>query len=201
MPDAPFLTLGAVAKRCNVSRTTVYRWIVSGLLKAHCLPSGHFRVAEEDLQAFCQQFHIPAGTEPAVEGQRLRVLVADDHPDARQLFVRIVQRALPEAAIIEADNGVTTCVQIGALCPDILLLDIMMPGMDGFAVLHDLLHRPQLASSRVVIVTAYEPFERVAELQRLHRQVVACLRKPFRVEELSAALREAALPLDEVAPS
>jgi len=47
------LSLGKVAKRCNVSRTTVYRWIVHGHLKAYALPSGHFRVRPEDLDTFC----------------------------------------------------------------------------------------------------------------------------------------------------
>ena len=53
------LSLGKVAKRCNVSRTTVYRWIVHGHLKAYALPSGHFRVRPEDLETFCQSFGIP----------------------------------------------------------------------------------------------------------------------------------------------
>lgn len=202
MGDAPHtqhLTLGAVAKRCNVSRTTVYRWIIAGLLKAYSLPSGHFRVAESDLEAFCAQFGLPTRSLPEGEIQRLRVLVADDHAEARLLFIRVVQRYLPEAAITEADNGVATCVLCGSLCPHILILDIMMPGMDGFAVLNDLLHRPELAASRVVIASAYEPFERVSEMQRLHRQIVACLRKPIRADELGRALLAAARADDKAA--
>jgi len=42
-----------------------------------------------------------------------------------------------------------------------------MPGMDGFAVLQELLHRPELSASQVVVVSAYEPFSRIEELARL----------------------------------
>ena len=51
MSKEDHLSLGKVAKRCNVSRTTVYRWIVNGHLKAYSLPSGHFRVTPDDILA------------------------------------------------------------------------------------------------------------------------------------------------------
>jgi excisionase family DNA binding protein len=197
MPDPDHLSLGSVAKRCNVSRTTVYRWIISGQLKAYSLPSGHFRVIPVDLEAFCASFRLThnvsdgslSGGRRAVPN-RVNILVADDHPDALLLFKRVVERYLPDAAIHEAINGVDTCIAVGTLHPQILILDIMMPGMDGFAVLQELLHRPELEHSRVVVVSAYEPFARIEELARLNPQIVDCMRKPVRVEELGRVLTE-----------
>jgi len=121
---------------------------------------------------------------------RVNILVADDHPDALLLFKRVVERYVPEAAIHEAVNGVDTCIAVGTLRPQVLILDIMMPGMDGFAVLQELLHRPELAHSRVVVVSAYEPFARIEELARLNPQIVACMRKPIRVEDLGKVLTQ-----------
>ena len=197
MTDPDHLSLGSVAKRCNVSRTTVYRWIISGQLKAYSLPSGHFRVIPADLEEFCASFGITQNTSDGSGGRRavpnrVNILVADDHPDALLLFKRVVERYLPEAAIHEAVNGVDTCIAVGKLRPQVLILDIMMPGMDGFAVLQELLHRPELAHSRVVVVSAYEPFARIEELARLNPQIVACMRKPIRVEELGKVLTELA---------
>ncbi len=202
MGEADHLSLGSVAKRCNVSRTTVYRWIISGQLKAYSLPSGHFRVIPADLDEFCTSFGITQNLADGIGARRavpnkINVLIADDHPDALLLFKRVVERYLPDAAIHEAVNGVDTCIAVGTLRPQVLVLDIMMPGMDGFAVLQELLHRPELSQSRVIVVSAYEPFARIEELGRLNPQIVACMRKPIRVEELGKVL----ISLAEQAPS
>ncbi len=191
------LSLGKVAKRCNVSRTTVYRWIVHGHLKAYALPSGHFRVKPEDLEEFCQSFGIPdVGKKPARitanTAGKLQVLIADDHPDVVLLLRKVVERYLPNAIIHEAVNGVDTCIAVGTIHPHILLLDIMMPGMDGFAVLQELLRRPELTGSQVVVISAYEPFDRVEEMSRLNPQIAACVRKPVSVDALGKSLQELA---------
>jgi len=185
-------SLGKVAKRCNVSRTTVYRWIINGHLKAYSLPSGHFRVTPEDLEAFRASFGIPdvdvISSQRELTKDKLHVLIADDHPDMVLLLHKVVQRYLPDAVIHEAVNGVDTCIIVGTVKPQILLLDIMMPGMDGFAVLQELLRRPELIDSKVLVVSAYEPFDRVEELGRLNPQVVSCVRKPVSVENLGKSL-------------
>ena len=198
MPVSPddHLSLGKVAKRCNVSRTTVYRWIIGGHLKAYSLPSGHFRVKPDDLADFCRAFSMPdvltVGTKRKPVGDKLNVLIADDHPDVVLLLKKITERYLPEAAIHEAVNGVDTVIAVGTIHPQLMLLDIMMPGMDGFAVLQELLRRPELANSKVMVVSAYEPFDRVEELARLNPQIVACVRKPVSVEALGRSLQEIA---------
>ena len=190
------LSLGKVAKRCNVSRTTVYRWIIGGHLKAYSLPSGHFRVKPADLSEFCRSFSMPnvmevGTTRKAIHG-KLNVLIADDHPDVVLLLRKITERYLPDAIIHEAINGVDTVIAVGTIQPPLMLLDIMMPGMDGFAVLQELLRRPELSHSKVVVISAYEPFDRVEELARLNPQIVACVRKPVSVEALGRSLQEIA---------
>ncbi len=196
MTQDEHLSLGKVAKRCNVSRTTVYRWIIGGHLKAYSLPSGHFRVKPVDLQEFCRSFGMPdvlqGGVRRKAVGNKLNILIADDHPDVVLLLRKVAERYLPDAAIHEAVNGVDTCIAVGTLQPHIMLLDIMMPGMDGFAVLQELLRRPELSESRVVIVSAYEPFDRVEELARLNPQIVSCIRKPVSVDALGRSLQDIA---------
>jgi excisionase family DNA binding protein len=195
-PQDDHLSLGKVAKRCNVSRTTVYRWIIGGHLKAYSLPSGHFRVKPDELGEFCRSFNMPdvmtVGTKRKPVGSKLNVLIADDHPDVVLLLRKITERYLPEVAIHEAINGVDTVIAVGTIQPQLMLLDIMMPGMDGFAVLQELLRRPELANSKVIVVSAYEPFDRVEELARLNPQIVMCVRKPVSVEALGRSLQDIA---------
>ena len=197
MSGEEHLSLGKIAKRCNVSRTTVYRWIVNGHLKAYSLPSGHFRVRPEDLRTFQGAFGIPddineqmaAPVNGKKEADAIKVLIADDHPDMVLVLRKVVERYLPEAEIFEAVNGVDTCISVGTVQPDLLLLDIMMPGMDGFAVLQELLRRPELSGSKVIVVSAYEPFDRIEELSRLNPQVVWGERKPLDVESFGAKMQ------------
>lgn len=203
MSGEDHLSLGKIAKQCNVSRTTVYRWIVNGHLKAYSLPSGHYRVRPEDLGEFRKTFSIPNDNDqsaaPAAENKdddQLRVLIADDHPDMVMVLRKVVERFLPEAKVYEAVNGVDTCISVGTVRPHLLLLDIMMPGMDGFAVLQELLRRQELADSKVIVVSAYEPFDRVEEIGKLNPQVVYSVRKPISVETLGAQLQEIASDLN-----
>ncbi len=204
------MSLGKIAKICNVSRTTVYRWIINGHLKAYSLPSGHFRVRPEELDEFRQAFGIPmeaggeqapettsptpaaSDTSPEAAADKMRVLIADDHEDMVLVLRKVVERYLPDAEIFTAVNGVDTCVSVGTVKPDLLLLDIMMPGMDGFAVLQELLRRSELSQSKVIVVSAYEPFDRVEEIARLNPQVVYAFRKPISVEPLGDKLKEIA---------
>ncbi|NRA37161.1 MAG: response regulator [Planctomycetes bacterium] len=197
------LSLGKIAKQCNVSRTTVYRWIVNGHLKAYSLPSGHYRVHPNDLKDFRKAFSIPSDDDRAAESSTdssdddsLRVLIADDHPDMVMVLRKVVERYLPDAKIFEAINGVDTCISVGTVRPHIMLLDIMMPGMDGFAVLQELLRRQELADSKVIVVSAYEPFDRVEEIGKLNPQVVSCVHKPISVENLGNQIQEIANELN-----
>ena len=202
MSGEDHLSLGKIAKQCNVSRTTVYRWIVNGHLKAYSLPSGHYRVRPEDLSEFRKTFSIPSDDDsssdaaPVEADDQLRVLIADDHPDMVMVLRKVVERFLPEAKVYEAINGVDTCISVGTVRPHLLLLDIMMPGMDGFAVLQELLRRQELADSKVIVVSAYEPFDRVEEIGKLNPQVVYSVRKPISVESLGAQIQEIASDLN-----
>ena len=86
-------------------------------------------------------------------GQGKRVLVADDNPAGREL----VRESLAEHAgsIIEAADGREAIEKIRETRPDLVLLDIQMPGMDGYAVLREIRNDPALAGLRVVALTAF----------------------------------------------
>lgn len=195
MAGSDDFSLGKVASLCQVSRSTVYRWVVSGQLEAYHLPSGHFRVKPMALSRFCQSNGVPdpLATDPAaVERPRgaVTVLVVDDQPAIRLVMCRLVQRLLPEVQLVEATNGIEACIRIGAHRPDLILLDIMMPGMDGFGVVQELMQQQELSQAEIVIISAYEPFERLQHLEKQHEQVIGVHRKPIDLAQLRALLAE-----------
>ena len=96
-----------------------------------------------------------ARTEPDAPGRRpLRILVVDDDPDIR-LIVSATLRKLPTPVQIElAENGVDAVEKALANPPDLLVLDVMMPGMDGFGVCRALRENVRTAFVPVLMLTA-----------------------------------------------
>jgi threonine synthase len=84
-----------------------------------------------------------------------KIVIIDDVEDARRLLRRILQ-SQGDFVIREADNGITGIELIKEDPPDVIILDLMMPEVDGFAVLNQLQEYAHLASIPVIVVTAKE---------------------------------------------
>jgi len=87
-----------------------------------------------------------------IERSRRKVLVVDDHADIR-LMCR-VNLQLEGYEVIEAADGQEGLDQIRSERPDVVLLDIMMPGIDGWQVLETVKGDPTLAGIPIVVLTA-----------------------------------------------
>lgn len=114
-----------------------------------------------------------------------KILIADDEPLARQRLRRLVE-SLPEYQVCgEAGDGDATLAQVAELQPDILLLDIRMPGLDGMEAAARL---SQLSNPPAIIFcTAYDNYA----IQAFDVQAVAYLLKPVRKDALAEALARA----------
>ncbi len=115
----------------------------------------------------------------------MKILVVDDEPLARERLLRLLDKVEPGAETEEAGNGAQALEMVAAMQPDLLLLDIRMPGMDGIAVAAALQSLEQPPA--VIFCTAYDQFA----LQALDNQAVAYLLKPVREEKLREALGRA----------
>ena len=82
------------------------------------------------------------------------VLVVEDELDARQLLTKLVTRQ--GWAVDTAENGLQALEYLQTNLPSLILLDLMMPNMDGFEFLKQMRLRPQWQSIPVVVVTAKE---------------------------------------------
>jgi PAS domain S-box-containing protein len=89
----------------------------------------------------------------AGRNSRKRVLVADDNPAGRELVREILQDMV--SVLEEAANGPEALQKIRESPPDLVLLDIQMPEMDGYQVLHEIRRDPALKNLRVVALTAF----------------------------------------------
>ena len=116
----------------------------------------------------------------------MKVLVVDDEALARQRLRRLLERVRPRAECLEADSGQMALEQVKRHEPDLVLLDIRMPGLDGIEVAARL--EAFGDPPAVVFCTAYDEYA----LDALRHQAVAYLLKPVRELELARALDNAA---------
>jgi DNA-binding NarL/FixJ family response regulator len=86
----------------------------------------------------------------------IRVALADDQPVVRMGLRVLIDREDDLELVGEADDGHAALQLVRRTRPDVLLLDVRMPGMDGLAALRAITADPTLAGTRVVIVTTFE---------------------------------------------
>ena len=92
-------------------------------------------------------------TTPDTAGRPIRVLIVDDHPAVRRGLRTFLELAGGLEVIGEAADGPTALELVAEAGPDVVLLDIMLPGMDGVEVLHELRRRE--VPARVLVVTSF----------------------------------------------
>src|SRR5919204_1292735 len=111
------------------------------------------------------------------------VLICEDEPSLREL-IRISLDGRYEFA--EADDGLE-CLEVArAVRPDVVVLDVMLPGRNGLEVLRDLRRDPDLADTPVVVLTA-QPGSRD---DALREGATVVMDKPFDPDDISAAVKE-----------
>ena len=116
----------------------------------------------------------------------MKILVVDDESLARERILRLLGRVRPQATCLQAADGNEALLLVESEEPDLLLLDIRMPGMDGIEVATALEQRD--SPPAVIFCTAYDEYA----LQALQHQAMAYLLKPVREAELAHALDNAA---------
>lgn len=115
----------------------------------------------------------------------MKILIVDDEPLARERLHRHIQDIDADCEIIEAENGLIALEQTEQHDPDVVLLDIRMPGMDGIETATKLSERE--TPPAIIFTTAYDEYA----LDAFDAHAIAYLLKPIRKEKLSAALLSA----------
>ena len=119
--------------------------------------------------------------------RRTRVLICDDEP-AHRALVRAILHAEADVELVgEAAEGTSCLDEIRAARPDLVVLDLNMPGSDGFEVLRNLRHDPD--APRVLVLSSASATE-VAD--RVRKEGAHFLRKGGGPDELTAAIRRIA---------
>jgi excisionase family DNA binding protein len=173
------LKVGEAARHCRVSRFTVLKWVRDGKLKAFTTPGGHHRIERADLVRFLEDHGFPVPgvlTEPDLP----RVLLVDDEVGVTDFLARALKTD-PDASydVVTTQCGYEACILVGEKSPDLVVLDIKMPGIDGVEVCRRILSNPASRSTHVIAVTGYPSDENVRAILKAGAR--ACLPKPLDV--------------------
>ena len=167
-----------VAERCGVHYTTVRRWILEGNLPAYETPGGHLRVLREDVDAFLESRKLRGKVN--LSGT-LRVLVVDDDRTFRESAVEFLGRE-PNMEVREAADGFVAGRLVSEFQPHVVLLDLLMPGVDGFEVCRNIKHSPRSRQTRVLVLTGFPTGENIRKAQESGADL--CLAKPVGLDKL-----------------
>ncbi|WP_290698207.1 response regulator [Amphritea sp.] len=182
------LTSGDIANYLDVTQRTVIRWINSGKLKGFKLPGrGNNRIQTVDFIDFLKQNKIPIPDQLKEEFSPVStsILLIDDEP----AVLRAMTRALKplHLNIHSAADGFHAGLLLEQLNPAMIVLDLSMPGMDGFAVIRYIRDEQKNSDIRILVVSA------LAGQQLDHALAIgadAVLSKPFSNAQLRKTISE-----------
>jgi excisionase family DNA binding protein len=149
--NRPFTTFEA-AKRLGVAFSTVNYWIDSGVLPGFRTPGGHRRIWPADFDAFVTNFEYGR---PGPK--RKKILLVDDDNGFRRAMKRKLTSEKLRADLLEADNGFDAGRLIAEEKPTLVVLDIQLPGLDGFSVMQRINDMPY--HPKVIAVSGHSPDE------------------------------------------
>jgi len=182
-----YLTTGEAARICGVHINTIKGWIRRGAIEAALMPGGHWRIPKTAFLVFLQQCNTPLSESLVQHESPVRILIADDDPEMQD-FVRGAMECAPfSCQTYTADDGYSALIQIGHIQPQLLLLDIMMPEINGLELIRRLRKQPELTGGmRILVFTGAQDSRLV--ISGLHAaRPDEILFKPASVEQLVTA--------------
>ncbi|MCP4286492.1 MAG: response regulator [Gammaproteobacteria bacterium] len=175
----PYLTPTEVAKMLRVATVTVRMWAQKGMLKAEVTPGGHRRYMLQEVKRFAMSHGIALQLE---EDDNLRVLIVDDEPEWRALLTDVFKDTSEEVIIETAADGFEAGHKVAVFRPHLVLLDLMMPGINGVQVCQAIKSDPETSSARVICISGY--IEEENEQRLKDAGVEHCFAKPLDTAEL-----------------
>lgn len=172
-------TTGEAAKICKVSQQTIIRCFDSGQLKGFRVPGSRFRrIPREHLYAFMKENNIPTD---ALESGKRKVLVVDDDKDLVDLLVDVLEGD-GRFETRSVNNGFDAGMTVREYRPDLIILDVMLPDINGKDVCVRVRGDKSLEAVKIVCVSGIVEEDKIEELRRAGANEF--LAKPFETEKL-----------------
>lgn len=166
--DGDYSTM-EVARMLGMAVRSVQLMVDRGELSAWKTPGGHRRISRASVDSWLARRSIgPGGSEAARQvalsrsaeartgGGRPRVLLIEDSVHYQNLLALLLNQQFPQAELHTAPDGIVGLAMYGQLQPQVLIVDILLPGIDGATLITSLRSQPQFANSRLIVVTSLD---------------------------------------------
>ena len=183
--DKQIFTTGEAAEICKVSQQTIIRCFDSGRLRGFRVPGSRFRrIPREELVKFMKDNGIPTD---GLEGGRKRILVVDDDEQIVELFRDVLGRD-GRFEIQTAATGYDAGVMTESFKPDLMLLDFMLPDINGNVVCRTIRESEKHTDMKIIIVSGVVKQEDIDTL--LSAGADDFVKKPFNIDKLMSKIGE-----------
>ncbi|CAG0943918.1 Response regulator MprA [Anaerolineae bacterium] len=182
------LSTGDIARHCQVTPATVVNWIKAGKLKVYSTPGGQYRMEQKAFVDFLNENKFPIPEELAPANER-RILVIDDDEQLLELATEALAEYLPNATIETSSDGYDGLLKIGSFAPHAIVLDLMMPRVDGAEVCRRLRGNQDTKNIFIIAVSGLAADnELVRKVKRIG--VDDFFTKPLKYEEVAKSLKK-----------
>jgi excisionase family DNA binding protein len=173
-----------VAKYCHVTADTIRKWAEAGRIHVFKTPGGHRRIRRDDLVRFLRENKIPIHED--LDNAGIRVLVVDDEKAVVSVIRRFLERSQTPFQIEVALDGFEAGHQIATFRPNVIFLDLRLPGMDGFEVCRRIKSDPETSASHIIAMTGYYEGDVAQRIVDMGASLL--MQKPFTPDDLRRAL-------------
>ena len=179
MSTKTVFTTGEAAKICKVSQQTIIRCFDNGSLKGFRVPGSRFRrIPRDQLFTFMKDNGIPTD---ALESGKRKILVVDDDEELVELLVDVFERD-GRFETRNANNGFGAGMLVKEFRPDLVVLDVMLPDINGKEVCQRVRSDASLESVKIICISGMVEQDKIADLRAVGADDF--MHKPFSVDKL-----------------
>ena len=148
------LTTGDIARYCNVSLSTVFRWIQEGHVQAYVTPGGHHRILARDFRAFLERYGMPIDDAFFSGGEvAKRVLIIHDEPQVVGRIIQALKHNEGHFEVASTDNGFEAGMLVRAFQPRLVILGSAINGSKAAQICQRIRTNPETAQIRILMIT------------------------------------------------
>ncbi len=183
-----------VANICGVVNQTAINWIRNDYLKAFKTPGGQFRVYPDDLAAFManRSMRIPQSLLDMCKSKNFAsnsILIVDDDSGLNTVIAKYIEKKFDGMQIYQAFDGFDAGAQMAEKRPRVVILDLDLPGVDGFDLCRRINEGSSFGKPAIIIVTALEDNDVESRVKELG--VKQFFKKPLNLADIAAAVSSA----------
>ena len=172
-------TTGEAAEICNLSQQTIIRCFDAGRLEGFRIPGSKFRkIPRTSLIRFMKENNIPM---LSLDSGKRKVLLVDDDAEIVELMVDVLQRD-GRFSVKTASTGYDAGIMTQQFQPDLILLDYMLPDVNGNVVCQTIRQNPEFSNTKIIIISGVINQSEIDDLLKAGAEDF--LKKPFSIVEL-----------------